>query len=520
MPRAALRRVGLAFLLSAAVSVAFPADLWARASGGYSRPSSGGYSRPSGSVRTPSFGGGGGWSSGARTPSASGGYARPRSGGSVWSGPSSPGDRAFSESGSASALRGFRAQQAPRPAAPAPAPTYRPRTYSTTPVPDRGTWSGAQGWAAPPRGYFGSGRSFGAWDGFFLGMLLSNLSRPGAADWFHNNQYDPGYQQWRAEADRQAQGNAALRERLADLDRQLAERKDQPRDPGAPPPDIPADVARADPDRTPSTGGGGGYVWIVVLLGGAAIAFLAWRRRRPIGGSAMTSSAGTPPSGSQGGGALQSGISMLRHKLSGEGYTPDKFRIGMTIPLDPTPFVLAGSAIKVPQPAGTGSGQITVAAIGQVQSGPAQLLRLYLADGRSLLQVHLGPQGDPDECRLFGLIDTVAPADPNEWGAWLDPREGMIGWPEFQTKDGKVYARVWNPGSGRIAPRVLSETIETPGGTRSVTSRAMLYGAQTGAAPPAPQYEYILVSAVEDGGAARVEIRAGIDVNPASLQLA
>ncbi|MBN8899046.1 MAG: DUF2491 domain-containing protein, partial [Rhodospirillales bacterium] len=77
-----------------------------------------------------------------------------------------------------------------------------------------------------------------------------------------------------------------------------------------------------------------------------------------------------------------------------------------------------------------------------------------------------------------------------------------------------------NPGTERIGPRVLTETIETPGGTRSVTSRAMLYGAATGAPPPAPQHEYILVAAVEDGGQARVEIRAGIDLNPASLQLA
>ena len=47
----------------------------------------------------------------------------------------------------------------------------------------------------------------------------------------------------------------------------------------------------------------------------------------------------------------------------------------------------------------------------------------------------------------------------------------------------------------------------------------MLYGAPTGGAPPAPETEYILVSAVEAAGQAWVEIDAGIDINPAALQL-
>ena len=48
----------------------------------------------------------------------------------------------------------------------------------------------------------------------------------------------------------------------------------------------------------------------------------------------------------------------------------------------------------------------------------------------------------------------------------------------------------------------------------------MLYAAPTGLADPAPHTEYILVSAVEAGGRAWVEIAAGIDVNPAMLSLA
>ena len=41
----------------------------------------------------------------------------------------------------------------------------------------------------------------------------------------------------------------------------------------------------------------------------------------------------------------------------------------------------------------------------------------------------------------------------------------------------------------------------------------------TGAAPPAPQSEYVMVAAIEDAGQAWVEILVGIDVNPAALTL-
>ena len=47
----------------------------------------------------------------------------------------------------------------------------------------------------------------------------------------------------------------------------------------------------------------------------------------------------------------------------------------------------------------------------------------------------------------------------------------------------------------------------------------MLYGAATGARPPAPDTEYILIAAVQDGERAWVEIHAGIDINPATLSL-
>ena len=113
----------------------------------------------------------------------------------------------------------------------------------------------------------------------------------------------------------------------------------------------------------------------------------------------------------------------------------------------------------------------------------------------------------------------MSPASQDEWGVWLDPAQGLIGWPQFQTKDGKTYDRVWSNGGTRVPPRDISETIQDLSGTSQRVLHAMLYGAPTGAAQPAPQTEYILVAAVEEGGQAWIEIHAGIDVNPASLSL-
>lgn len=486
----------------------WPAESAARAG------SSGGYSRPSTpSVRTPSVRappGGGSVFGGPRTPSTSGGYTRPGPGtfgAPARPAPSSPGDLEASRRAAADALRQYRAQQEQR-RTPSVAPPPAPGGYARIPRVPGGEgrasdWYAGRGWTPPPWTY--ARPSFGIWDGLFLWFLLDTLSRPGHAQWFYDHQDDPGVRQWREEAQRQAQSNTELRAKLDELDRQLAERQGQPRNPDDLPPDTPSEVAHASPAASP--GGPGAVTSILVLLGGGAFLFILWRGRRAERGTTRGGNPMTP---------LRTAGEMLRHKLSGEGYTPSRFRLGMTLTLDPAPFVLAAGSTKVPAPPAAGQ-TVSVQAVGTLRDG-ALLHRLYL-DEANFFQLHLGAAALPDECRYFARIDQVTPADPDEWSFWLDDREGAIGWPQFQTKDGKLYERVWSPGGARVPPRRLDEAVTTAEGTQARTLQAMLYAAPTGARPPAPGTEYVLVAAVEAAGQAWVDISAGIDINPAALSL-
>ncbi|SDB15576.1 DUF2491 family protein [Belnapia rosea] len=528
-----LLELGFAWTFGAVLLASADAMAQSRSSGGYARPGSG-YGR------TPSFGGS---RAAPRTPSVSGGYSRPSlpGGGSARRpsvGSGSAWDRSYSRERSSEALDRLRRQSQPsqlppaqpplRPAPSAPADSGWWRRGGTVGGGTMGGGTMGGGWPAPrgvPGGWGGGfgvpgQRSFGVWDGVLLWFLLNNLGRAGSTDFFHNHQDDPGYREWRREAEQRAQTDAQTRARLDELDRRLSERQGQPRDPNAPPPEVPPDISTAPrPDvRTPSTsaplpspssppaeaGSAGGLSslgLLAILGGGGALFLLARRRRQAAVPSSVTTQGATRP-------------------------TPDirsaapRFRVGMTVTCDPTPFLLGSGALQVPVPAFVeGNTQVSIQAVGRIREGAEELVRLYLPDGSGFFQLHADAAGQIEECRYFGLLDEVVPADEAEWGAWLDPQQGMIGWPEFQTRNGKLYARIWAPGDRPVPPRVMTEAIESLDGTRQIQSRAMLYAAPTDIAAPGPQTEYILVSAQEEGGRAWIEIRAGIDINPASLSL-
>ncbi len=397
---------------------------------------------------------------------SSGGYSRPAvRTPSVSRAPRGGADLDVSRRGSAEALQRYRAQSEPmytrRPSAAPPAERESRRGYA--PVPS-----------------YGGGGLGGLGNAMLMWFLLDSLNRPANAQYFHDHQDDPAYRAWRQEADSRAQADPELRAKLQELDGQLAQRQGQPRNPAAQPPQ-------------PESGGGGTFL-VVALLGGVLVVLWFARRRRAESG------------------ALDLAKGMARQKMGLEPDRASPYRLGMTLTLDPAPFILAGSAIKAHPPAGT-TGSVT--ALGRLE-GAAILDRLYLTEG--FFQLHrVG--GQVDECRWFSPLDQITPADEQEWAFWLDRAEGMLGWPTFETKDGTLYDRAWMPGSHRIEPHAFTERVTEVTGTTSRRLSVMLYAASTGAAPPAPETEYILVAAVEDTGRAWIEIHAGIDINAAGLSL-
>ncbi len=194
------------------------------------------------------------------------------------------------------------------------------------------------------------------------------------------------------------------------------------------------------------------------------------------------------------------------------------FRVGMTLPVDPSLFILAAPYTTVTAPeAATASGFLSVEQVGRVEGSGQTWYRLYVASGTGFFQVHLDAAGQPDECRYFSQLDEVAPADAEEWRIWLDQADGLLGRPTFATKDGQHYQRHWSPGTTRIAPHPLTETLEPGGAQRH--EQAMLYARLTAAPPPAPPTEYLLVQAIEQPDAAWIALQVGIDIPLAALQL-
>jgi hypothetical protein len=459
--RTRLKRVARLLL---ALLVLQPFGMWLPTawadSGGYSRPSSSGYSAPSYS-RAP--------------PYATSDYSRPPASSSQSYGfSSSGGDRAISRQSSGQALQSYRAANTPA-----------PQNQAPTPPGFGNSWGQPGSYPSPPPAYTAGPRRFGAWDAVTLWALLEAVNTPRSSNFFAQNQNSPDYLQWRAEMNRLAPSDPQVAPKLAQLDKQL----------GKPASNIAAQATNTEAADE-------GITMLVLMLGVVLFAGLWYMRRRA---KARLADQANP------------GRSAFTPASIG-GSSKTRFRVGMTLPVDQTPFILASGMTKVAPP--EEGNLVSIEAIGLIADGPAAALhRLYLPGRNSFFALHLDQLGAADECRYFSLIDQVTPATQEDWAFWLDPAEGMIGWPEFQTKDGTLYGRVWAGGTTRVPPRDQLETIRDLSGDRGRTLHAMLYGRPTGAPAPAPATEYILVEAVEQDGAAWVDIHAGIDINPAALTL-
>lgn len=79
----------------------------------------------------------------------------------------------------------------------------------------------------PPTYVYNSSPAFGAWDAMFLWMLLD---RPNYHSTYYHHMNDPGFQQWRHEAEKLSSENAELKAKLNKLDSTVAQMTGTPRD--------------------------------------------------------------------------------------------------------------------------------------------------------------------------------------------------------------------------------------------------------------------------------------------------
>ena len=370
--------------------------------------------------------------------------------------------------------------------------------------PVRPTWSGAPGWSAPS--WASQRTSAGPWNALMLWFFLDTLTRPGHSEWFRQHRDDPGYREWRRQADQEARSNPDLKGKLDGLDSELGQPLNGPAQANYLPPDVKPEQAKApEPSHVPAWP----FVLLVLLLAGGLGWWFLLRRRetKPMDKSSLSTLAGAAEG-------------VARNKLGkARQDTREPFRVGQVVDVDTTPFLLGRGKLLSETPP---SGKQTVTDVGVLDGLP--LTRLHLSEDR-FVQVHLSGETRVDECRLFSLLDEVRPSEAEEWRFWLPPGEPddatgvptwAIGFPTFETKDGKAWSRVWRPGQEQVPPMEATERLRG-GGERSLST--MLYARDTGVPEPGPSREYLLLEAVTQGDDARVAIMTGVDIDTAGLNL-
>jgi hypothetical protein len=236
-----------------------------RSSNGYSRPSMPSTPAPAPSAPSSSGTSSRGYSLPGQSPAAPSAAPRAQSGS----------DAALSRQNSGSALKNYSAQQEraayARSAPPAPVtPAFqgyagRYSSYDSW-YSSRSSWYGGMGWG-PPAYAYRSYSSFGMWDALFLWFMLDSVSNASHAAWFYNHQQDPGYQDWRREADRLSADDAELKQKLANLDARTQTLEGQPRDPNYMPPDAKPDLALASEHAVAAPAPSTGHPALYFLLG-------------------------------------------------------------------------------------------------------------------------------------------------------------------------------------------------------------------------------------------------------------
>jgi hypothetical protein len=126
--------------------------------------------------------------------------------------------------------------------------------------------------------------------------------------------------------------------------------------------------------------------------------------------------------------------------------------------------------------------------------------------------------------RWFKNIDTVMPANKDEWHLWLNETDGLIGLNAFQAQDPNktLYHRAWEKGSEtRIPPVAYRETIHfdryDSTDVEQISHQAMLYSRKV-EDEILPREEHILISSTKCDGQSRITVDVGVDLDATDIK--
>ena len=166
------------------------------------------------------------------------------------------------------------------------------KTYNTSPIykktrrnsdfdyrahyQQRDSYYRGRGWTTPGYAYRTRPR-FGMWDAMVWWMVLDNLGSRNSYAMAYHHADDPGYREWRSEADRLAQDDAVLKAKLTELDAQVTTLNGTPVQADYLPEGMPPEVAlsaKAMADKKPykplftlaTASSGGNYTYFGNLL--------------------------------------------------------------------------------------------------------------------------------------------------------------------------------------------------------------------------------------------------------------
>ncbi len=276
-------------------------------------------------------------------------------------------------------------------------------------------------YAPPPPAYSGM-------DPLTMILLLNALQSSQDAQRFRS---EPHYQEWRKEADRLAQDNADLRQKLERLDASAVN------PPTAAAPATAAPRANTSTPQTPvasAQGGSGMRIFLILLLmlalGGAGFMWYSYMRKPKSAPRVQTTRTPEPD------------VDHLSH-----------LRVGAGVSAPIATMVLADSG---PQPLHVQDlpNDMILQEVGAV-SGLGTQAKIGVIDDRHFVLATASAKSSTT--RLFQIKDVITPASDDEWRFWLDPNDvdrdgdrGYIGQPIFESQNGVAFMRVWSPGANPV----------------------------------------------------------------------